>query len=255
MRLRQIALVASDIRAQTRALTQTLGIEVAYRDPNVAVFGLVNIVAPVGGEFLEIVAPDQEDTAAGRYLERRGGDSGYMVILQTDDAARERERIADLGIRVIWTTDRPDHVAGQFHPSDIGGVLLSVESKPGVIEIDDHMCDWPPAGPTWRKNVATDRVTAIVGVEIAADNPAAMSTQWGEILNENVEHVHDQMYAILLNDATIRFAPISDSRGPGIRSVDLTTQKRAEVIKTAAALRLPFSNRNVTICGTGFNLR
>ena len=58
----QIALVANYLAATTTELTEPLGIEVAFRDPSVGQWGLENIVAPVGGEFLEIVAPVQPGT-------------------------------------------------------------------------------------------------------------------------------------------------------------------------------------------------
>ena len=76
MRLRQIAFVAKDLKATTEELCDVLGIEVAYRDPGVGKWGLENIVAPIGGAFLEIVAPKEEGTSAGRYLARRHGDGG-----------------------------------------------------------------------------------------------------------------------------------------------------------------------------------
>ena len=46
MRLRQIALAATDLTASVDALTDVLGIEVAFNDPGVAAFGLVNAVMP-----------------------------------------------------------------------------------------------------------------------------------------------------------------------------------------------------------------
>ena len=57
MWLRQIALVAHDLEPVVDRLEKVLGLKVAYRDPEVAVFGLVNAVMPVGGEFLEVVQP------------------------------------------------------------------------------------------------------------------------------------------------------------------------------------------------------
>ena len=61
-------------------LRRELGLDEPFRDPGVGVFGLENAVFAVGDTFLEVVAPVQPDTTAGRYLQRRGGDSGYMAI-------------------------------------------------------------------------------------------------------------------------------------------------------------------------------
>ena len=80
MRLRQIALVARELEPVVSDFSAILGIEVAYNDPGVRVFGLENAVMPVGDTFLEVVSPIEGGTTAGRLLERRG-DGGYMVIL------------------------------------------------------------------------------------------------------------------------------------------------------------------------------
>ena len=60
---------------------------------------------PVGNQFLEVVAPVKDATAAGRYLERRGGDGGYMVILQCDDHGPRKRRVEELGIRRVIEHD------------------------------------------------------------------------------------------------------------------------------------------------------
>jgi hypothetical protein len=52
MRLRQVVLVARRLEAALADLTAVLGIDVGYRDPGVAVFGLENAVMPVGDTFL-----------------------------------------------------------------------------------------------------------------------------------------------------------------------------------------------------------
>jgi hypothetical protein len=80
-RLRQVALVARELDPVVAALERTLGLAVAFRDPGVAEFGLRNALFPVGDQFLEVVSPTQPGTTAGRLLERRGGDGGYMVIV------------------------------------------------------------------------------------------------------------------------------------------------------------------------------
>jgi len=52
--------------------------------------------------------PFQQGTSAGRYIERRKGDGGYMVIIQVDDAQAERKRVTDLGIRAVAQKDLPE---------------------------------------------------------------------------------------------------------------------------------------------------
>jgi len=92
MRLRQIALVARDLDAVRADIASVFGLDYAYVDPVVGRYGLTNLVFPVGDTFLEVVSPVVEGTTAGRLLEKRRGDGGYMVILQTDHLAQARDR-------------------------------------------------------------------------------------------------------------------------------------------------------------------
>jgi hypothetical protein len=55
-----------------------LGTEVVFVDPGVAEFGLKNFLISIGGDIIEVVAPVQPGTTAGRLLDKRG-DGGYMV--------------------------------------------------------------------------------------------------------------------------------------------------------------------------------
>ena len=82
IQLRQICLVARELEPVIEDLTEVLGIQRCYVDPGVGQFGLENTLMPIGRNFLEVVAPIQEGTAGGRYLDRRSGDGGYMVITQ-----------------------------------------------------------------------------------------------------------------------------------------------------------------------------
>src|SRR5215472_1909003 len=84
-RLRQVAMVARDCGAVAGQLSQAFGWAQPYHDPGVGRFGLTNAVFAVGDTFVEVVAPVQPSTAAGRYLGSRGGNSGYMAIFQMPD--------------------------------------------------------------------------------------------------------------------------------------------------------------------------
>ena len=81
LRLRQLCLVAQALDPVVEALQDAFRLGAGFRDANVGQYGLVNAVLPVGAAFIEVVAPIREGTAAERYLERRQGDGGYMVIL------------------------------------------------------------------------------------------------------------------------------------------------------------------------------
>ena len=79
-----------------------------------------------GDQFIELISPLKDGTAAGRHLGRRG-EGGYMLILQTDDFDRDRARIRALGVRTVWEKELPDIRAMHLHPKDIGGAIVSID--------------------------------------------------------------------------------------------------------------------------------
>lgn len=206
MRLRQVAWVAADLAAAEQQVEDTLGLSRCYRDPGVATFGLHNALYPVGDQFLEIVSPlpGHTDTAGGRHLERRGGDAGYMVILQTDDLEAVRTRAGELGTRIIFEApggDGPTAIHGiHFHPRDVGGAILSIDRSATPAE-------WAWAGPEWRNHVQTDVVEAITSVTIEVPDPPAAANTWATLCGTTPTADH----RLELDDATVRF--VSGDRG------------------------------------------
>jgi hypothetical protein len=172
LRLRQICLVARALEPAVADLADVLAIEECHRDPNVAKYGLVNALLPVGTSFLEIVSPTKADTAAGRFLARRGGDAGYMVICDCDDNSRFRTGAAAAGVRTI-----EDHVYEgrahllQLHPRDTGGCILEFDHHVGGAALDGAY-QW--AGEHWQRHVRTTRVAGITGVTMTSSDPEAL---------------------------------------------------------------------------------
>ena len=68
MKLRQVALAAAELEPARSTLFELLGIHKDYADPGVGEFGLINSVMAIGDTFLEIVAPSEANTAAGRLV-------------------------------------------------------------------------------------------------------------------------------------------------------------------------------------------
>ena len=69
--IRQVCLVAHRLQPAIHELAEVLGIESCYVDPGVGRFGLENNLLAIGTNFLEVVAPVEENTAAGRFLTKR----------------------------------------------------------------------------------------------------------------------------------------------------------------------------------------
>ena len=159
IRLRQIALVANQLAPVIEDLKAVFGLEVCYIDPGVGVFGLENSLLPVGNNFIEVVAPIKEGTAGGRYLKRRGGDGGYMVICQCDSHAAQlerRERALSMGVRIAWERESGGYHVMQLHPADTGGSFFEIDwDAKGEVE-----GNWEPAGGSgWRSAKRTEIVS------------------------------------------------------------------------------------------------
>src|SRR5256885_16743206 len=79
VRLRQICLVAPHLEPAVGDIAGIMGLSVCYRDGNVAKYGLENALLPVDTILLEVVAPFQPGTAAGRFLDKNGGPGGFIA--------------------------------------------------------------------------------------------------------------------------------------------------------------------------------
>jgi Glyoxalase-like domain len=247
LRLRQVALVTRSLAPLVEQIRDVFGVEVAYRDPSVESFGLENALFPIGNQFLEVVSPIREGTAAGRYLERRGGDGGYMIILQCDDPAEVEDRIAPLGIRKAFEQDLGDYHVLQLHPRDTGGCFLSIDSQAGG---EDRQGPWHPAGPSWQQAVRTDVVRGISAVEIQSPEPARLAMRWREILERPIALDG----TLRLDDAVIHFLPESDGRGEGLGALELIAVDRARLLAAAERRGCRALQDEVVICGTRFRL-
>jgi catechol 2,3-dioxygenase-like lactoylglutathione lyase family enzyme len=242
MHIRQIALVARTLEPVVEDLCAVLGLEVGFRDPGVGEFGLHNAVMPVGTQFLEVVSPVRDGTTAGRFLDKRGGDGGYMVILQTADLDADRRRLTRLGVRIVWQVTLDDIATVHLHPRDVGGAIVSIDQpRPAT--------SWRWGGPEWRARARTDVVRGIASVTLGAADPAGLAARWAEVFGlELADH-----QALRLDPGTLRFVP-GDGRGDGIEAVGLAAADRGRALATAAERGLRRSDRSVWIGGVRFDL-
>jgi hypothetical protein len=251
MRLRQVALVARDLSAVVEPFQRIFALGEPFADPGIATFGLVNQVFPIGDTFLELLSPAGPGTTAGRLLQRRGGDGGYMVIVQSQDRDGDRKRMEELGVRIVWSHDEADGGTLHLHPRDVGGAILSLDwMQPPE--------SWKWAGPRWRERSRTERTTGITGVDLQADDPRAMAKRWGEVLAQPVTSVpgedgESHPCIDLAEGGRIRFLPARDGRGEGVCGLSLAVRD-ADAVRGAAgdAAR---ADGTLLLCGTAIHLR
>lgn len=215
-RLRQVALAAEDLGTVTKSLEEAFGWPEPFHDPGVGEFGLENSVYAVGDTFVEVVSPVREGTTAGRYLERRGGDSGYMAIFQVEDLEAARARVEDAGMRIVWKVDLDDIAGTHLHPKDTPGAIVSLDwAQPADT--------WRWAGPGWTGRSSANSCPALEGLVIEIKDPAAAAQRWATALGVDAKNGGRGDALIELSSAaqTLRFVPVTGDRGEGITEVHL----------------------------------
>ena len=253
MRIRQLAMVATDLEPVVDDLCAVFDVTVAFRDPGVAAFGLHNALLALGDTFLEVVSPTQPGTTAGRLLEKRGGDGGYMVIVQVDgrdlELEAERKRIAALGVRVAWETRFEDIATLHLHPRDVGAAILSLD-----IAIPPESWRW--AGPAWIGAADASQAgsqTAISGAVLQSADPEALAERWSRLLDRPIVSA-DGASIIPLDEGALHFTSATDGRGEGLAGMSVRLADRDAALEVARARKLPIDAGAVTIAGTHFQL-
>ncbi|MFL5830523.1 MAG: VOC family protein [Solirubrobacteraceae bacterium] len=173
VRLRQAVLAATDLDAVAARIREALDIGEPFADPGVEYFGLRNAVFALGDTFLEVVSPLRSGTSAGRLLERRGGDCGYMLMFQVPDLAAARERARAAGIRAVFEVAVDDMAEVHLHPADMRGAIVSLSQPipPGA---------WRWGGPDWPQRTVAH--VSVAGATVAVTGAAKVAERWTSIL-------------------------------------------------------------------------
>jgi hypothetical protein len=231
MRLRQIALASNDLNEVVHGLEEVFGLQVAYNDPGIHHYGLKNAVLPAGSGFLEVVQPIADNASAARFLARRRGDAGYMVIIQAPDAEAERARVTALGVRVVDDIDTPAYRASHFHPADFGGMLVSIDQQRTAPDYLEPFGDWWPAGKNWRE-FRTQTVLDVDGLTLSSADPHALAGLWSKLLGRSLDPVDG--LSLPLAKGVIRFRQ-GDDPLTWISRIDLKVTDVDDVLDRARA--------------------
>lgn len=242
IQLRQIALVTRDMDRVSADMCDVFHINIAFHDPALHTLGLHNSLMAIGNQFIEVVAPLKENTSAERYLNRRGGDTGYMLIFQTTDHDKHKKLVEQSGVRIVAQFNSPGFHNMQLHPADTGGLFIEIDQQDGVDQ-------WHPAGPHWHNTVDTSWVSAITGANVACHDPEHTASRWGQLLDVPVTiGANCGRHKIRVGTSSIRFIPVGD-RGEGLESIELSTTHRKNIIQRAHARSLPHDDNGVFIGG------
>ncbi|HEY0818014.1 MAG TPA: VOC family protein [Rhizobacter sp.] len=242
LRLRQICLVAPELESAVEQVRRIFGIEVCHRDEAVAKYGLVNALFVFGHQFLEIVAPTREGTAAGRFLERGGGRGGYMAIFDTHDPERRRSLVESLNVRIAHVMNAPGFHGIQLHPRDARATMLEFDRSDGNERLDGAY--WP-AGPHWLQYQRLDRVAGIPWIDVETPDLNGLAVHWARIIDVTIG-VDDDETVLRFDLGGVRFRPGAPER---LAAVHVEVNDPAAVLAAARSEGLVLEEGAFAFCG------
>lgn len=251
MRLRQIALITEDLEKTASTLTELLEADICFRDPGVALFGLRNVLIPLGSDFLEILSPEREDSAGGRHLERRGP-GGYMIIFQCADGEAAREHALQTGARAVWQHDKSGIHATHFHPRSLPGAIVSVDSmdeeNPDYRRPDAR---WEWAGPDWKNHRRDNGIVGLSGAVIQSPDATGTAARWREVLH--LSSPGKNANGVQLDSGEILFEPGAGD-DPAFPAFRLQHTDIPGLLARAKKLNLPHDKNGVNVSGIRIEL-
>ncbi|MCA1402051.1 hypothetical protein [Bradyrhizobium sp. BRP56] len=245
MRLRQICLVAPQLAPVIADISAIMGLDVCYRDGNVAKYGLENALLPVDTILLEVVAPFQPGpgTAAGRFIEKTGGRGGYMAIFTCEDPDARGARANAIGVRTANVIAHAPYHGVQLHPRDCRAAFIEFNHTDGS---DDILGPYPPAGPDWQKSIRKDTTLSLTEVEMQSPEPEGLAAHWGRIIGIPADGT-----VVKLPNGTFRFVKGGSEIMSGLT---FKVTDKAKVLEAAKARGCAVKGEEFLLCGVTFKL-
>ena len=247
MRLRQLVIATDKMDQLADSICDLFELRRTFSDPELIVFGLENVLIPLGDTFIELVTPVKENTSAERFLRKREGDGGYMVIVDSLDLEKERKRLESAEMDIVWYENRKTsgiHAQSlHLHPKQVGGAILSIDNM-------NPTSSWLWAGTEWEKDINKALVSHICGVNISSANPDILLSNWEKALGEKRSIGGN---SIDLEGSNINFVMNNQSQSEHVSAFQIHTFKRSYIEKRAASKRF-VTNNNIHLGGIDFLL-
>ncbi|MGY3531957.1 hypothetical protein ACVISU_004725 [Bradyrhizobium sp. USDA 4452] len=245
MRLRQICLVAPQLAPVIADISAIMGLDVCFRDGNVAKYGLENALLPVDTILLEVVSPFQPGpgTAAGRFIEKTAGRGGYMAIFACEDPDARGAKANAIGVRTANVITHAPYHGVQLHPRDCRAAFIEFNHTDGS---DDILGPYPPAGPDWQKSIRKDTTLALTEVEMQSPEAEGLAAHWGKILGIPADGT-----VVKLPNATFRFVKGDSEIMSGLT---FKVASKAKVLDAAKARGCAVDGDEFLLCGVMFKL-
>ena len=126
-----VAIAVHDLDAAIERHRQLYGAEPLWREDVVAQ-GVDEAMIPVGGSFVQLLAPLADDTPVGRFLAKHG-EGLHHIAYAVPDIETALEDLRAQGARLIDETARPGGRGAKIafvHPAAFAGTLIELVELP-----------------------------------------------------------------------------------------------------------------------------
>lgn len=216
-RVRHYVLATHDMNFVCDQIYEVLGLPATPKKEGPGVtekFGFYSTMMRVGTTMIEVVQPVKPDHHLGKWFEERGGDGGYMVVMQTFDADALKARAAAEQLKI--TRDMPfmgQHMI-QFDYKHFGTHFELYKYTP-----EDNWWGNPLTGPYSDARVVSD----IVGSDVAVENPQAIAAQTARLFLGKQEGTK-----VHFGDRTVNFVE-AKGQWRGLVALELKAREPARV--------------------------
>lgn len=209
--IRHYVLATHDLKAVSSQLQDFLQVDQGFRHDMSAALGFTNEMMMIGQTMVEIIQPVAPDHRVHAWLAERGGDGGFMIVLQTFDAEAFRARTTAEKLRLARDM--------QFRGQD----MIQLDYKRFGTRFETYQYSLPDGwwGDPVGRSYAKSKVAAeIVGAEVAVENPREIATQIGGLFQSPVKGD-----TVTFVDKQVRFV---DAKPPwrGLVALDLKALAR-----------------------------
>lgn len=217
-RVRHYVIATRDMHFVTDQIYEFLGLAPLPKAPGPGVteaYGFYSTMMKVGTTMIEVVQPIKADHHLNGWLDERGGDGGYMVVMQTFADKPLLARAKAEGLKITRDMMFKGQHMIQFDYRHFGTHFEFYLYSPEE--------DWwgdPNNRPYPNARVASD----IIGGEVAVENPAAIAAQAARVFNGDLAGER----AVRFGDRTIAFSAVA-GRKRGLISLDLKARESRRV--------------------------
>ncbi|MEP4192998.1 MAG: hypothetical protein ABJN51_18045, partial [Sneathiella sp.] len=244
-RLRQVCLATLDLHKHETALSRILDIQPCHKS-KLDEFGLENSLFAIGGSFIELVAPIQENTAVHRFLDRTGGIGGYMAIFDCENTQIKKETALRLGIPPVHEREGASADLLQLNPKATGLTLVEFDHHKGGTDRFDAY-EW--AGDTWQDYINQTVIEDIAAFTFQCTDPKEKANLWAALTGKAAEHSVTES-RIALDYGDLFFTAKKGANAPECFSgLRIKTTNKSSILKRATAEGYEVTENGFGICG------